>query len=239
MCQDTSPFSTELSYFLLTTLLGLKVLNAFIVAIVYKNSQNRAGTGVVNKCMNNDAGFLAVQEGELMRGDFVVLYRNQMVPCDCLILDSDDKYLSNYVAYFNESFRDGDSNLVIKKSLNGTKDLKDLDVETNCYSADFLDFRKKLSGTIEYSKPSVGYENFEAFVKFCKDPKTEKATIENLATKGSVLKSGLMIGLVLYVGDECGLMEDCTKEFEMALGRFGISPIEKWTDTLLKYSSIG
>jgi hypothetical protein len=57
MCQDTSPFSTELSYFLLATLLGLKVLNAFILAIVYKNSQNRAGTGVVNKCMNNDAGF--------------------------------------------------------------------------------------------------------------------------------------------------------------------------------------
>jgi hypothetical protein len=67
---------------------------------------------------------------------------------------------------------------------------------------DFTQYRKKLSGSISYSLPETPYEDFKAYTTLRNDPKIEEATYENLIVKGSLLKSGWMIGLVLYVGSD-------------------------------------
>jgi magnesium-transporting ATPase (P-type) len=153
-----------------------------------------------------DPGTESIASKYLRRGDFIILRRNQVVPCDCLILDSDDRYISNFVAYFKTNLNDGSTSLNMKKTLNLTKNLKYMDAETNTYQADFQRFRRELCGNIEYSSPTVPWENFEAYVKLNNDPKVEKATIENVARKGAVLMSGLMIAMVLYVNEENRLM---------------------------------
>ena len=137
--------------------------------------------------------FEEVEVEELRTGDFIKLYRNQVVPCDCLILDSDDKYISNYVAYFNCNTSDGTTVLSMKQTLHETNDLIYVDQQTNLLDGNFQAISKKLSGRITYSKPDVPYEDFQAFIKLRNDPKIEDATIKNLVTRGCVLKSGLMI----------------------------------------------
>ena len=161
------------------------------------------------------------------RGDVVILYRGDVVPCDCLILDCDDKYMGGEVAHFKTVLGNGYSGVQTRRVLVGTKDLKDFDTVSGCWTADFLEFRYKLNGKIQYTHPEIfkncsTKENFEAFIKLFKDPKIEKATIENLAIKGSILKSGLMIGLALYIGDECGnsIHQTWTDKIFQPFGRF-------------------
>jgi magnesium-transporting ATPase (P-type) len=135
----------------------------------------------VLRVIPGDPGYEKITSNHLRRGDFIMLHRNQVVPCDCLILDSDDRYISNFVAYFKTNLNDGSTILNMKKTLNLTKNLKYMDAETNTYQADFRKFRKELCGNIEYSSATVPWENFEAYVKLNNDPKVEKATIENVA----------------------------------------------------------
>jgi hypothetical protein len=44
--------------------------------------------------------------------------------------------------------------------------------------------------------------NFEGYFKLTKDPIHEKITSENIVSHGSVLKSGFMIGIILYSGNK-------------------------------------
>lgn len=60
------------------------------------------------------------------------------------------------------------------------------------YSAgkdNFAEFRKRLSGKLEYSPPCRELDEFEGFLKLQKDPKTERLTSQNLILRGSVLKN--------------------------------------------------
>lgn len=124
------------------------------------------------------------------------------MPCDLLILDSDEKDLSNYVVTIETTANDGISEITMKTALSGTKVISNNRYQ-DMTKGNFTDYRKKLSGTISYTKPTVAYKNFEAFVQLKNDPKIEKATFKNLIVKGSVLKSGWLIGLALYVGYSC------------------------------------
>jgi hypothetical protein len=153
--------------------------------------------------------------------------------------------MQKYVAHFKTILSNGHTAVQTRRVLVGTKDLKDFDLASNSYSADFLEFRYKLNGKIQYTHPEIlkncsTKQNFEAFVKFFKDPKIEKATVENLASKGSILKSGLMIGLALYIGDECGnsIHQTWTDQIFQPFGRFRLSLLEYWIQRLTIYSTV-
>lgn len=63
-------------------------------------------------------------------------------------------------------------------------------VEKNSAGKDnFDEYRKKLSGKIEYIAPSRDLEEFEGFIKLQKDPKAELLTYQNLILRGSVIKN--------------------------------------------------
>ena len=153
---------------------------------------------------NTEHPFENVPSFELKVGDFVKLEKGQPAPCDIQILDCCEKYLSHYYVHCESSANDGSTNLLTKKCLNGTKG------NSKARKGDFNYYRKKLTGHIEYSYHTTPYQNFEAFIKLRADPKVEIGTIDNLVVKGSILRSDWLIGLVLYVGDECKPSTNCT-----------------------------
>lgn len=53
----------------------------------------------------------------------------------------------------------------------------------------YKEYRKILSGKIEYTSPISAYEKFSGYVKLKKDPRPEKLTIENLVLRGSIIKN--------------------------------------------------
>lgn len=65
------------------------------------------------------------------------------------------------------------------------------------------EYKKILTGKIQYDAPTKDLEIFRGTLKLKKDPISEELTINNLALKGSTLThSDWMIGLVLYTGFE-------------------------------------
>lgn len=149
-----------------------------------------------------DPGYEVIQSDNIQTGDFIRLQRNQVAPCDMLVIDTDERNLSDYVATVETSCYNGDSKLSVKKALNGTKMVSSKTSFGGILKGDFTQYRKKLSGSISYSLPETPYEDFKAYTTLRNDPKIEEATYENLIVKGSLLKSGWMIGLVLYVGSD-------------------------------------
>ena len=65
------------------------------------------------------------------------------------------------------------------------------------------EYKKILTGKIQYDPPNKDFENFKGMLKLKKDPISEELTINNLALKGSTLNySDWVIGLVVYIGNE-------------------------------------
>jgi len=53
----------------------------------------------------------------------------------------------------------------------------------------FKEYRKILSGKIEYEAPSAELTKFSGYIKLKKDPRPEHLTIENLVLRGSVVRN--------------------------------------------------
>lgn len=65
------------------------------------------------------------------------------------------------------------------------------------------EYKKILTGKIQYDPPSGDLLRFKGTLKLKKDPISEELTIDNVALKGSILAfSDWVIGLVIYVGTD-------------------------------------
>ena len=53
----------------------------------------------------------------------------------------------------------------------------------------YKDYRRILSGKVEYEAPNANLTKFSGYVKLKKDPRPEHLSIENLVLRGSVLKN--------------------------------------------------
>lgn len=53
----------------------------------------------------------------------------------------------------------------------------------------YKEYRKLLTGKMEYEAPSEDFKNFSGYIKLKKDPRPEHLSIENLVLRGSVLKN--------------------------------------------------
>ena len=179
-----------------------------------------------------EPGYEVIKGNEIKTGDFIRVHRGQTIPCDILLLDSSDSLLSGIIANIDETSCNGTTHLTIKKAFEATKvdQHNKLDEFTK---GNFNEYRKMLSGTIKYSKPKVSYKDFEAFVSMKHDPKIERATFENLLTRGSVLKTSWVIGLALYVGNECKGGSDIVPFFKMNRKSYLEKVLNKLTITLL------
>lgn len=55
--------------------------------------------------------------------------------------------------------------------------------------SDFAQYRKKLTGKLDYEAPTEDLKHFEGYLKLKKDPKAEQLSISNLILRGSVLRN--------------------------------------------------
>lgn len=53
----------------------------------------------------------------------------------------------------------------------------------------YVEYRKKLTGKLEYQQPSADITHFEGYLKLKKDPKTEQLSMENVLLRGSILRN--------------------------------------------------
>ena len=63
-------------------------------------------------------------------------------------------------------------------------------MELNALGKDKYDeFRKKLTGKLEYDAPNQEFTSFNGILKLKRDPKAETITIQNVILRGSILKN--------------------------------------------------
>lgn len=201
IASEYTPYSPQIFLFPLVVNISFKIIITTII-VIHKRKLVKAkyNIEILRGIHYINPGYEVITANLIQTGDFIRIQRNQPVPCDILVLDTDEKHLSNYIATVETSSVNGSSELSIKKALNCTKvNERTIDIA----KGNFIEYRKKLSGLISYTKPDVSYDNFEALVQLRNDPKIEKASLENLIVKGSVLKTGWVLGLVLYVGNDC------------------------------------
>lgn len=53
----------------------------------------------------------------------------------------------------------------------------------------YPEYRKVLSGKIEYDPPNATHRSFSGYIKLKKDPRAEPITYDNFIPRGSVLKN--------------------------------------------------
>ena len=124
-----------------------------------------------------------------------------MCPADIVVLDTSLIKSRENVCYVDTKIVDGKSLRKVKKAVTLTKRTYEslrislnflliLIVEKNSAGKDnFPEYRKRLSGKLEYMAPNRDLDKFEGTLKLKKDPKTEALTIENLILRGSVIKN--------------------------------------------------
>ncbi|KAL4445113.1 hypothetical protein ABPG74_018841 [Tetrahymena malaccensis] len=132
-----------------------------------------------------------VKWGELEVGDIVFLKIGEVAPADLVLLDSEDDY-----ACIDTSQMNGDTNIKTKTPFHLTESKRNSGVNNNPF-----EFRKMLSGKIEYGKNKPDLNNFEAFIKLKKHPNWETITSDNFIPRGSKLTyTDWVYGMVVYVG---------------------------------------
>ncbi|KAL4494618.1 hypothetical protein ABPG72_004520 [Tetrahymena utriculariae] len=132
-----------------------------------------------------------VKWGDLEVGDIVFLKIGEVAPADLVLLDSEDDY-----ACIDTSQMNGDTNIKTKTPFHLTESKRNSGVNNNPF-----EFRKMLSGKIEYGKNKPDLNNFEAFIKLKKHPNWEKITNDNFIPRGSKLTyTDWVYGMVVYVG---------------------------------------
>ena len=73
----------------------------------------------------------------------------------------------------------------------------------------WVQYKKIITGKLNYEKPNTNLNEFTGYLKVSKDPKVEKLTIENLILRESVIKTSLWVyGLVIYTGMDSKVMSN-------------------------------
>lgn len=71
----------------------------------------------------------------------------------------------------------------------------------------FPEYRKLLTGKVEFEAPQSNMHTFNGFMKLAKDPKNEPATIENIILRGSLIRNcDWVVAMIIYAGDETKIM---------------------------------
>ena len=63
----------------------------------------------------------------------------------------------------------------------------------------YNEYRKMLTGKIEYESPNSNLDKFIGYLKLKKDPKVEKLTIENFIPRGAIIRQAGWYKFVLVI----------------------------------------
>lgn len=107
-----------------------------------------------------------------------------MCPADLILLDTSLPKNRDMICWLNTQGIDGFSDLTMKKATQATK------VENgSTRKGNYPEYRKLLSGKIEYDPPNALYRSFAGYIKLKKDPRAEPITNDNFIPRGAVLKN--------------------------------------------------
>ncbi|CAD8135801.1 unnamed protein product [Paramecium octaurelia] len=136
---------------------------------------------------------------EINIGDVLILNKGDIVPADIIVLDTGQVRDREAVCMVDSSYCDGKSTFTKKKSCYLTQ----LIVLRTRQKSQFAEYRKLLTGRLEYEVPNRHSNIFRGRLKLKKDPKVEFLSIENLILQGSTIKqTSWLFGLVVYVGSK-------------------------------------
>lgn len=113
-----------------------------------------------------------------------MIERGEEVPADAIILDTSETGTKYNHCYIDMSKITGQVGLFRKHSTSLTR--KD---RTSVLKNNMPEYRKQLTGKIEYEAPNTNLSSFKGFFKLKTDPKNEPLSIENLLFRGSIIRN--------------------------------------------------
>lgn len=169
-----------------------------------------------------------VKGSDIFVGDLLKLRRNEIAPCDLLVLASSDSINNNYICRMDSMYDDGHSLTQIKEALNVTKSF-------NCYTEDdsmAKQFLKRLNARVRYSR-DIKTQSITGTFKLKSDPRLESINEHTVVKRSSILKSQFIYGLVLYNGRDC-----LDTQTTSSIWKTKRSTVQKKLDTFTLYTVI-
>ncbi|CAK91816.1 unnamed protein product (macronuclear) [Paramecium tetraurelia] len=151
-----------------------------------------------------DGSLETIKWSDIQIGDVLYLIKGDIVPADIILLDTGQVRDREAICMVDTQYYDGKSTLTKKKS----SYLTQLIVLRTRLKNQFPEYRKMLTGKLEYEAPNGNTERFHGRLKLKKDPKNEELTIDNFIPKGTKIKqTSWLFGLVVYVGENTKTMQ--------------------------------
>ncbi|CAD8200084.1 unnamed protein product [Paramecium octaurelia] len=151
-----------------------------------------------------DGSLEYIKWSDIQIGDVLYLIKGDIVPADIILLDTGQVRDREAICMVDTQYYDGKSTLTKKKS----SYLTQLIVLRTRLKNQFPEYRKMLTGKLEYEAPNGNTEKFHGRLKLKKDPKNEELTIDNFIPKGTKIKqTSWLFGLVVYVGENTKTMQ--------------------------------
>ncbi|CAD8077107.1 unnamed protein product [Paramecium sonneborni] len=165
--------------------------------------QRRSSDKIINQQSTKrgakNGGIEEIKWQDINIGDVLLLNKGDIVPADIIVLDTGQVRDREAVCMVDSTYCDGKSTFTKKKSCYLTQ----LIVLRTRQKSQFAEYRKLLTGRLEYEVPNGHTNIFRGRLKLKKDPKVEFLSIENLIFKGSTIKqTSWLFGLVVYVGSK-------------------------------------
>ena len=196
--------------FLLMLALNIGVDTVYFLLVVWKKfdvsfrlsqeTYRRIGKSVVSrhtKYAKAPSDPKKIEASEIQIGDIVKFDQNDVVPADVLVLSASDEVYGNFVCRVDSSTFDGKSEVQVRQAVSLTKGLNQfIDDDRNAKK-----YLNRLNARVGYTR---GADNsITGSFKMKEDPRVDKITDEMVCQRGSVVRSKVMVGLVLFTGLSC------------------------------------
>ncbi|KAL4483603.1 hypothetical protein ABPG72_006669 [Tetrahymena utriculariae] len=145
-----------------------------------------------------------IKSKDVQIGDIVFVRKNEIFPADIIILDIYNSYCSS-----NNSYSCGKTTQNKIYPIPITHIPKFSKIKGNHF-----EYKKILTGKIEYVSPAERNAKFEGFIKVSKDPVGTVVAKEHIGLRGSMLEySDWVIGIAIYTGKECFYYQDTNQHW--------------------------
>ncbi|EAR91052.3 adenylate/guanylate cyclase domain protein (macronuclear) [Tetrahymena thermophila SB210] len=145
-----------------------------------------------------------IKTKDVQVGDIVFVRKNEIFPADIIILDIYNSYCSS-----NNSYSCGKTTQNKIYPIPITQIPKFSKIKGNHF-----EYKKILTGKIEYVSSAERNNKFEGFINVSKDPVGTVVAKENIGFRGSMLEySDWVIGIAIYTGKECYYYQDTNQHW--------------------------
>eukprot|EP00954_Amorphochlora_amoebiformis_P007374 572330-Amorphochlora_amoeboformis.AAC.2 len=159
-------------------------------------------------------GVATVEWSEIRVADLVVVFKDEQVAADLVVLATSD---DNGLAYVETSNIDGETNLKIRSSVlqSNPNEMKAPDIDLNGDLNDTLTALADTEMTATVETPNPSLDKFTARLDIASLSSGRRSlglSRENLLIRGSVVRNtSWMVGLCVYTGNDSKIMQNATE----------------------------